>query len=309
MAKDPYKLLGIKKTASDAEIRKAYRNLAKKLHPDVNPGDEVKANRFKEVTAAYTLLTDKALRRQYDSGKVDASGQAQSPFGRDPFGGGFRQTGFGGMPAGAGGKDDMADLFASLFGMNMGAQTGGPRRRGYAPQAAVKKGADRRYSVKLGFFEAVNGGKKHIKAGNERISITIPEGVVDGSVLRLRGKGASGVNGGRRGDAKIDISVKEHKFFKRTGNNLHLSLPISLSEAVLGAKIRISVPAGSISLNIPAGSDSRKTLRLKGKGIAGGDLYVVPYIILGDGVNDELIEWAGEQRDIAAQKLRDTFSK
>ena len=298
LAKDPYKLLGVSKSATEAEIRKAYRALAKKLHPDVNPGDTKKAEQFKEVTAAYTLLTDKNLRAQYDTGKVDASGQAQNPFaggnpfGRDPFGGGaFKQAGFGGTGFGSG--DDMADLFSSLFGMNMGAQTGGPRRRGYSsPPAPPKKGADVRYKLTLSFLEALRGGKKRIKAGGESLNVTIPEGVVDGAVLRLRGKGRAGTNGGRMGDAKVEITVKPHKYFAREGQNLRLTLPITLQEALLGAKVKIPSPSGTLSLNIPAGTNSGKTLRLKGKGVGGGDLLVSPQILLEDPDNAALRKWA-----------------
>ena len=308
MAKDPYKLLGVAKSASEADIRKAYRALAKKYHPDVNPGDEAVANKFKEITAAYTLLTDKNLRAQYDSGQVDASGQAQNP-----FGGGFnRGGGFGGFGgqggATAGGYDDMTDLFSSLFGMNMGTQTGGPRRQGYGQRVQPKAGGDIRYRLTLGFLEALKGGKKRITGvGGKGVNITIPKGVVDGAVLRLRGKGHPGQNGGRAGDAKVEITVKSHKYFSREGENLRLVLPISLAEAVSGAKVTIPMPDGAISLNIPAGTNSGKTLRLKGKGVGGGDLLVSSQITLTNQEKTDLKGWAKDHDVQEAVKLRDVL--
>lgn len=309
MAKDPYKLLGVPKSATEAEIRKAYRALAKKLHPDVNPGNEANANRFKEISAAYTLLTDKAMRAQYDSGQVDASGQAQTSWGRnDPFGGqspfGRQRPPQGRAPHGhPDGQDDMADLFSTLFGMNMGAQTGGPNRYGYGEnprQQQVRKGADVRYKLSLSFLEALSGGKKRITvAGGGGLNVLIPKGVVDGAVLRLRGKGHPGQNGGRAGDAKVEIAVKPHRFFTREGQTLRLTLPITLQEALLGAKVTIPMPEGKVSLNIPAGTNSGKTLRLKGKGFDGGDLYVTPQITLLDMADPDLLAWAkGEGADL-----------
>lgn len=280
MAKDPYKLLGVPKSASEADIRKAYRALAKKLHPDVNQGDEKTAERFKEVTAAYNLLSDKNLRARYDSGQVDASGQQQNP-----FGGGFGQSPFGR----GGGQDDMADLFSSLFGMNMG---GVNRNRGN--YARPKKGADVRYKVKLSFVDALKGGTRKIKAADgSALSVKIPEGVEDGKTLRLRGKGRAGQYGGPAGDAKIDISVQKHKHLKRDGKHLRLNLPISLREAILGGKIKIPMPGGQVQINLPAGTNSGKTLRLKGKGIKGGDLLVTTNIVIKDIKNKDLKSWAG----------------
>ncbi len=293
MAKDPYKLLGVKKSATDAEIRKAYRALAKKLHPDVNPGDEKAAERFKEVTAAYNLLSDKDLRARYDSGQVDASGQQQNPFGS-----GFGQGPFRGR---TGGQDDMADLFSSLFGMNMGGMN--PNRGGYG---RPKKGADVRYKVKLSFIEALKGGTRKIKtAEGDTISVKIPEGVEDGKTLRVRGKGRSGSYGGSTGDAKIEISVGKHKYLTRDGKNLRLNLPISLREAILGGKIRIPMPNGPVQVNLPAGTNSGKTLRLKGKGLKGGDLLVTTQIIVKDIKNNDLKDWALSQENDKDDHLRD----
>ena len=315
MAKNPYTLLGISKSASGAEVRKAYRALAKKLHPDVNPGDAKKADRFKEITAAYTLLSDKKLRKQYDSGAVDGSGQAKNPFagGANPFGGrGRPNQGMGG------GQDDMSHLFASLFGMNMGGQTGGNMRdhmrgqmggqmrgqRGRPPQ----KGGDIRYKLSLGFIEALNGGKKAIVAGGEKLNVTIPKAVADGAVLRLRGKGQASATGGAPGDAKVEITVKPHKYFSRQGNTLRLTLPISLQEAVLGAKVRIPMPSGAVSLNIPAGSNGGKTLRLKGKGVVGGDLLITLQIVLTEPKSRKLKAWAKSNTAPESAALRDVLT-
>ena len=286
MAKDPYKLLGVPKTATDAEIRKAYRGLAKKLHPDVNPGDKAAETRFKEVTAAYNLLNDKELRARYDSGQVDASGQQQAPFG---FGGG----GFGSRQFEGGSADEMADLFSSLFGFNMGARTD-PRRSQYV---RPKKGADVRYKLTLSFVDAIKGGKKRVRMGNgQSLDVKIPKGVEDGTTLRLRGKGQPGTNGGPSGDARVEISVKEDKHFSRNGNTLRLLLPISLKEAVGGAKVRIPMPSGSVQLNIPAGTNSGQKMRLKGKGIDGGDLVVTTQIVLEDPENEALKAWADQMK-------------
>lgn len=295
MAKNPYKLLGVKKSATEADIRKAYRTLAKKLHPDVNPGDENAAERFKEVTAAYNLLSDKDLRARYDSGQVDASGQQQNP-----FGGGFGQGPFG---ARHGGQDDMTDLFSSLFGMNMGGMN--PNRGGYT---RAKKGADVRYRVKLNFVEALIGGTRKIKtAEGNTISVKIPEGVEDGKTLRIRGKGRAGSYGGVAGDAKIDITVGKHKYMTREGKNLRLSLPISLREAILGGKIRIPMPSGPVQLSLPAGTNSGKTLRLKGKGIRGGDLLITTQIVVKDIKNKNLVGWAMSQEDGGDDQLREVI--
>lgn len=296
MAKDPYKLLGVPHSASESDIRKAYRALAKKLHPDVNPGNEKAASQFKEVSAAYTLLSDKKLKSQYDSGQIDSSGQQRSPFGAGGFGGGsgFKQAGGG----------DMNDLLQSLFGMNMGGASGGrtahhtrtaPRR-----PARPQKGKDVRYALALSFFEALQGGAKKIRTrSGESLNVKIPAGVEDGKTLRLKGKGETSTTGGAPGDARIEVSVRSHKYFQRDGKDLHLTLPVSLHEAVMGAKVKIPMPQNpeksrSLQMNIPAGSQSGKTLRLKGKGIEGGDLFVTLQVMWDENQVQNLAKWLEE---------------
>ena len=294
MAKNPYTLLGVKKGASDAEIRKAYRAKAKKLHPDVNPGDKKAEETFKEVTAAYNLLSDKDLRARYDSGQVDASGQQQNPFAGGFKGGGSSfGSGFGGMGGMRGGQDDMAELFSSLFGMNMGGMRGGMNR----PQRRAQKGADIRYKMKLPLVDALKGGTQ--KMGPD-LSVKIPAGIKEGQVLRLRGKGQVGVNGGPKGDAKVEIEILPHKNLRRKGNNLHLDLPISLSEALKGAKVKVNMPTGAVQLSIPPGTNTGKKMRLKGKGVKGGDLVIRPVITL---TADELGAKAGILDELPVSKV------
>jgi len=285
MAKNPYTLLGVSKSATEKEIKSAYRKLAKTLHPDVNKDNPKAEERFKEVTAAYNLLSNPDLRRQYDTGQVDASGQQQNP-----FAGGFRHanarggmdTGFGGF-GGMSGQDDMSDLFSSLFGMNMGGQRqsqGGFQRRHAPPQ----QGEDVRYTLKMTLIDALTGGVKDLGKG---LSVRFPKGIKDGQTLRLRGKGKPGVNGGPAGDARVKITVIPHRNLRREGNDLLIDVPISLSEALKGTKVELTLPTGKVSLNIPAGTNSGKRFRLKAKGVRAkdgtGDLFITPKIKLTEG--------------------------
>lgn len=278
--KNPYDLLGVSKTASDKDIRTAYRKLAKTLHPDVNKDDKAAAERFKEVTAAYNLLSNEELRAQYDSGQVDANGQQQNPF-AGGFGGrsgdpGYT-TGFGGFEGfrSGRGQDDMSELFGSLFGMNMGGMRGGMQR-----PPVRRKGEDIRYTLTLTLPEALKGGTREINRG---LKFRIPKGVKSGQTLRLRGKGQPGINGGPAGDAKVTVTVEDHPNLRREGHDLHLKLPISLSEAVSGGSVRINMPDGAVSLKIAPGSNTGKRMRLKGKGVGGkGNLLVTLQIVLTD---------------------------
>jgi len=187
-----------------------------------------------------------------------------------------------------------------LFGMNMGGMN--PNRGGFA---RPKKGADVRYRLKLSFMEALSGGTKKIRtAEGKSLNVKIPKGVEDGKTLRLRGKGQSGNHGGPAGDAKIEITIGKHKHFQRDGRHLRLILPISLREAILGGKVKIPMPDGPVQLTLPAGTNSGKTLRLKGKGIKGGDLLVTTQIVLKDIKNNDLKEWAQSTPDSDGDDLR-----
>ena len=303
MAKDPYKLLGVKKTASDKEIKSAYRKLAKKWHPDKNPGDKKAAEKFKEMSAAYTLLSDKELRRRYDSGEVDASGQQQNPFagagGAGGYGGAYRTS------AGTEIDPDLSDLFSSLFGMRgFGGQMGGGHMGGGAQpfgraQMPRQKGADVQYALTISLPEAVKGVVKQVRLANGRsLKIRIPEGTKDGATLRLKGKGEPGLNGGPSGDARIKISVKPHKSMRWDGKTLRMDVPITLKEAVLGGKIKVPTPKGPVNLTLKPGTNSGKTLRLKGKGPKGSDLLVRLMIELpeklGEDLKDCVKQWSDE---------------
>ena len=304
-AKNPYDLLGVKPSATDKEIRSAYRKLAKKLHPDVNPDDAASAERFKEVTAAYNLLSNEELRKQYDSGQIDEQGQQRNPF---AGAGGFGQrggpgfdTGFGGFQGfgargGQMGQDDMADMFSSLFGMNMGGMRGGMNR-----PPMQRKGADVEYRVTMSLPEALKGGTRLLQGGTK---VRIPAGVKDGQTLRVKGKGEPGINGGPAGDARVNVSVKDHPNLSRSGNNLTLRLPISLREALEGASVTIDLPGGAVKLKIAPGSNSGKKMRLKGKGVNGKGHLVVALVIT---LTDAEIAAAGAVLDALPQDSGETL--
>lgn len=313
--KNPYDLLGVAKTATDKEIRSAYRKLAKKLHPDVNPDDKASAERFKEVTAAYNLLSNEALRQQYDSGQIDAQGQQRNPFagagGFGQRGGPGFETGFGGFEgfgargSGGMGQDEMADLFSSLFGMNTGPFSGG-MRGGMNRPPVRRKGADVQYSVELSLPEALKGGMRQLPSGTK---IRIPAGVKTGQTLRIRGKGESGTGGGPAGDAKVKVTVLDHPNLSREGDDLHLRLPISLSEALNGGSVRIDMPSGAVSLKIKAGSNTGQKMRLKGKGAPGkskkrGNLIVELIVTLTEFELAQSDEIAGLIKDKDGAALR-----
>jgi DnaJ-class molecular chaperone len=305
--RNPYEVLGVSKTASEAEIKKAFRNLAKKHHPDTAKGEDAK-KKFQEISNAYDIAGDKEKRAKFDRGEIDASG---NPRGFDP-GGGFRPGGQG--PFGGGNPRDFQytwtnqdggnttegfhaeDIFSDLFGGLGGAARG--RRRNQA-----QRGEDYEMGITVGFEEAARGGTRRmtVPTGAD-VDVRIPSGVRDGQQIRLRGQGAPGRNGGPNGDLLLQVTIAPHPFFTRDGNDVKMDLPITLKEAVLGGKISAPTLGGAVQLTIPPNSNSGAILRLKGKGIPArgtsgggeqaGDLYVRLVVALPDKPDAELHKFA-----------------
>lgn len=281
--RDPYEVLGIKKDASAEQIRSAYRKLAKTSHPDLHPGDKAAEERFKEISAAYELLSDPEKRAQFDRGEIDATGaprqhQFYRDFAESPGGAkyGFSQT--------FGDQGDLEAMLNELFG-------GGLGRRG----SMRMRGADTRYSLEISLEDAVRGAKPQIRLGDGNpVEVTIPAGIEDGQVLRLKGKGAPGLGGGPNGDALVEIHIRPHPLYERRGADIHMKLPVSLAEAVAGAKIAVPTLHGPVNMGIPKGSSTGTTLRLRGKGVprgqghGAGDQYVRLEIVLPPRVDQEL---------------------
>ncbi len=302
--RDPYQVLGVTKSASEAEIKKAFRNLAKKHHPDTHAGDETAKKRFQEISSAYDVVGDKEKRAKFDAGEIDANG---NPRGFDPRAGGFRANPFGfgggagGAPGGAPGGD--REFHFSWDDQGGGAQgfsaedilsdlMGGGRGRG-PRNARPARGEDFAVAITASFSESVMGGTRRIVLANgEQIDVKIPAGLKDGQQIRVKGRGGVGRNGGPNGDVLIQISVAAHPYLSRDGNDLRMDLPVTLKEAVLGAKVPVPTLGGAINLSIPANSNSGAVLRLKGKGVPAhggaskgeqaGDLYVRLVVALPD---------------------------
>jgi DnaJ-class molecular chaperone len=283
-AQDPYAELGVKKEASADEIRKAYRRLAKQFHPDLNPGKPAAEARFKSVAAAYDLLSDPEKRARYDRGEIDESGferprYSYRSYAEGPGGGKYR-------PEGETDYGDLEDLFA-VFGSG---------RRGRGGEGLKLRGGDRHYSLSVDFVEAATGAKKRLSlAPDEWLDVTIPAGLDDGQVLRLRGKGGPGLGGGPAGDALIEVHVAPHPWFRRDGDDIEIELPVSLAEAVLGARVTVPTVTGPVTMTIPKGSDTDSRLRLRGKGIQRrgheGDQYVRLKVVIGASGDPELAKF------------------
>jgi DnaJ-class molecular chaperone len=297
MADDPYSVLGVAKTASAEDITKAYRKLAKKLHPDLNPGDKGAEEKFKKVTAAYDILGDAERRGRYDRGEINASGQEtpQQRYYREYAGGQdgarYRSTaGFEDIGA-------FSDLFGDLFG-----ERGGMRGAGRGGGRFSMRGADAQYRLEVDFLDAVNGTKTRITLPDGgTLDVTIPPGVSDGQVLRLRGKGNPGMGEGEPGDALIEVGVRPHPVFKREGDDIIVEVPIAFDEAVLGGKIEVPTIGGRVFATVPPGSNTGQTLRLKGRGIktksGAGDQLVKLSIVLPERIDDDLKGFAETWRE------------
>src|SRR4029077_3645801 len=297
---DPYQTLGVKKDASDKEIQKAYRRLAKKLHPDLNPGNKQAEEQFKEVSAAYDLLSDPEKRARFDRGEIDAFG-AERP--RQRYYRDFADAGSSSPYASNAGFADFAgmdDILSEMFGRQ---GRGNVRMRG----------PDVHYRLALDFLDAINGGKQQLTLPDGSVlDLAIPPGTRDGQVLRLRGKGRPGVGGGPAGDALIEIEVRPHRVFTRKGDDIHLELPISLREAVLGGKVKVPTPSGEVTMAIPKWSNTGTVLRLKGQGVprpggTRGDEYVTLKVMLPGKPDPELEKFVAEWHPATARNPRETM--
>ena len=293
---DPYTVLGVPKTATADEIKKAYRKLAKQHHPDLNPGSAESASRFKEISAAYDLLSDPDKRARFDRGEIDAGGQerAEASYYRSHAGGpqGAKYRAEAGF--------DPSDLFSDLFGR--GGRGGGDFRE------FKIRGGDVSYTLTVDFVDAARGAAKRLSfPEGKTLDVNVPPGTEDGAVLRLRGQGQPGVGGGPAGDALIEISVTPHSLFQREGNDILVELPVSLTEAVAGAKITVPTIEGQVNMTVPAGSNTGTRLRLRGRGIAprgaaAGDQYVTLKVVLprqpDQALQDFVKNWPGGDYDV-----------
>jgi len=319
--RDPYEVLGVSKGASPADIKKAYRKLAKKLHPDANKKDPKAADKFAELNSAHEIVGDDAKRKAFDRGEIDAEGKPRfqgfegfsgRPPGAGPFGGregnfesftwgpdGVRRaTSRGGGPAGGG--QGFEDILSQMFG---GRARGGPGATFEAEDiGSAIRGQDVTATAVITLNEAAHGGTRRLELPiGKEVEFKIPPGIAEGKQIRLRGQGMPAPHGGAPGDVLITISIAPHPVFKVDGQNLRLELAVTLYEAVLGAKVRVPTLDGAVELSIPANTSSGRVFRLKGKGLPGkpaaGDLYATVKIVLPDGKDAELEELMKKWRD------------
>jgi DnaJ-class molecular chaperone len=298
LAQDPYLELGVPRTASADELRRAFRKLAKQYHPDANPGNKDAEEKFKRVSAAFDLLGDEDKRKKFDAGEIDADGHETFR----GFGGGANPFGQGAGPFGQGGfrgggaqfeDADLGDILGEMFGARGG-------RAGGFGGGFSSRGADVRTKLDIDLEDAIAGAKRRIAFSDGRtLDVTIPKGASDGQVLRLKGQGSPGRAGA--GDALIELAIRPHPVFKREGDSLVMDLPVSLPDAVLGGKVEAPTPEGPVTLTVPPGSNSGSTLRLKGRGVTGptgrrGDLLARLVVTLPEHPDPELQKFADAWR-------------
>lgn len=313
--RDPYDILGVKRDASEKDVKSAYRKLAKKYHPDQNSGDEKAQAKFTEASNAYDILGDKKKRGQFDRGEIDAEGKEKmAGFDFSNFAGAAgnarRQGGFArGAQFGAGAAgfsaEDILREFMGGAGGAAGQQQSPPRQ-----PAAKQKGADAKTIIRVALEDAVSGANVKVKLPTGRsIDVKLPKGVSEGQQIRLKGQGYTSPVGGDAGDAIITVRYAKHKYIRVDGADLRIDLPITLYEAVLGGKIRVPTLSGTVELNIPPGVDLTKSLRLKGKGqtVDGktGDIYIALRVALPEGGDSDLESLMRFWRDQKAYKVRD----
>jgi DnaJ-class molecular chaperone len=285
MADDPYQVLGVNRSASDEEIRRSYRKLAKEFHPDLNPQTRAAAEaKIKTINAAFSILGDADKKRQFDAGLIDGNGEAKQRAPRAHAG-----ASRGGGPAG----DDFGfgDIFSDLFG----------RGRAGPASAGNLRGSDVRYTLEVEFLEAAMGTRKRVTMPDGgALDLVVPEGVTDGQVLRLKGKGSAGPRGVEPGDALVEIKVRAHEQFRRSGDDVLLAVPITLDEAILGGKIEVDTISGRVQLTLPKGTSSGRAFRMKGRGVrstpngTAGDQIVTVSIVLPSEIDDQLTYFMSE---------------
>lgn len=308
---DPYDILSVSRSASQDEIKKAYRKLAKRLHPDLNPGDKAKEAEFQRIGSAYDILGDPEKRKRFDAGEIDISGQEkpQREYYRqhassDPQGRYDSSAGYADF-------EDLSDVFSNLFGRRA-RQSGGS---GFGADTFDARGGDARYSMEVEFLDAALGAKRSITLPDgAKIDLTIPAGLRDGQTLRLKGKGQPGLGKGSAGDAYVTVSVRPHPLYTRDGNDIEIELPVTFDEVVLGARIEVPTISGPVSMNLPKGVSSGHRLRLKGKGIAPargkpGDQYLRLKIVLPKKIDAEMEQLAERWRALAGFDPREALRR
>ncbi|MDO4161617.1 MAG: J domain-containing protein [Pseudomonadota bacterium] len=288
MSRNLYDVLGVGKTASESEIKAAYRKLARQYHPDLNKDDKTAADKFKEISNAYDIIGNAEKRKKYDNNEIDADGKPTG-FGAG-FGGGYQNYGgysgnpFSGFKAGGFGGSQGGFDFSSIFGDDIFSQFGNASQGGFGQRTAARRGQDISYNMRVDFLDAAKGVEKQVNLNGKTINVKIPAGMQSGQTMRLKGLGNVGLNGGENGDVLITVNVDEHPYFKNDGLDILLNLPISVKEAISGAKITVPTINGKVAVTVPPFSSSGEKLRLKGQGIKAktgqGDEIISLQIIL-----------------------------